>query len=300
MFNEIKKLYNDAILSDYLPDSTYYSFHLKDEKKYVGIPKSQITEREKELLSILAPPEDGFEYHLTNHAKQWYSFFMKDGSLPKKPKKKCRIIQYTISNIYDEFSIDAFKEAVRSFFPNEVIIVPYSKFEGFIIEEKTDIQMEENELLAAIQAFESDFFFKAHFYIGKFSPINDDLRKIFQIEKELFHFSLKNQTKEQLITIEKLIPIYTYAQLPNPMKAQLFEHVKQILNEDDSLSETIKKYIENHSNATLTAKQLFMHRNSLQYRIDKFIEKTSIDIKSFHGAYFAYLACIHAELDENK
>ena len=299
MFNEIKKLYKDAILSDHLPDSTYYSFYLKNEKQYIGIPKTQITEREIELLSILVPTEDEFDYHLTNHAKQWYSFLMKDGILPKKPTKKCRIIQYTISNIYDEFSIDAFKEAVRSFFPNEVMIVPYSKFEGFIVEEKTDIQMEEDELLAAIQAFESDFFFKVHFYIGKFSPINEDLRNLFQLEKELYHFSLKNQTKEQLVTVEKLIPIYTNAQLPNPMKSQLFEHVKQILNEDDSLSETIKKYIENHSNATLTAKQLFMHRNSLQYRIDKFIEKTSIDIKSFHGAYFAYLACIHAELDEN-
>jgi DNA-binding PucR family transcriptional regulator len=32
-------------------------------------------------------------------------------------------------------------------------------------------------------------------------------------------------------------------------------------------------------NASLTAKRLFIHRNSLQYRIDKFIERTGIDIR---------------------
>ncbi|OLG03008.1 Fis-type helix-turn-helix domain protein [Bacillus paralicheniformis] len=34
---------------------------------------------------------------------------------------------------------------------------------------------------------------------------------------------------------------------------------------------------------------MFIHRNSLQYRIDKFIERTAIDIRQFEEAAAVYL-----------
>ena len=297
MFTEIKKVFNEAISSDLPNDSNFYWIRLKGEKDFIGIPNGTITEREKQLLETIYPIERPFQYELTKRAQSWYTFFMSDGEIPTDGSKNCRVIQYSISNVHDDLSINEFKEALRSFFPNEVIIVPHSKFEGFIIESKSDIQLEENELLSAVQAFESDFFFKVHFFIGKFNQVNNSLKDLFKLEREFFYFSLNHYSKVQLVTIEKLLPFYTYMNMPNDIKPSLFATVKNLLNEDPDLTETIKTYIENHSNATLTAKQLFMHRNSLQYRIDKFIEKTHIDIKTFHGAYFAYLACIHAESD---
>ncbi len=97
------------------------------------------------------------------------------------------------------------------------------------------------------------------------------------------------------MTREKAIPNYSYLNLPEQERPILFADIHQILLDDPDLIRTIKTYIENQANATLTAKQLFMHRNSLQYRIDKFIEKTGIDIKTFHGSFFTYLACLHME-----
>jgi DNA-binding PucR family transcriptional regulator len=43
-----------------------------------------------------------------------------------------------------------------------------------------------------------------------------------------------------------------------------------------------------------------MHRNSLQYRIDKFIEKTGIDIKHFKGAVAVYLAILLQQYADHK
>ncbi|NQD69024.1 PucR family transcriptional regulator, partial [Bacillus haikouensis] len=73
--------------------------------------------------------------------------------------------------------------------------------------------------------------------------------------------------------------------------------ISQIFEEDTELIHTVKAFLENQSNISQTAKKLFMHRNSVQYRIDKFIEKTSIDIKSFQGALLAYLALLAFESD---
>ncbi|MBN2541028.1 MAG: helix-turn-helix domain-containing protein [Bacilli bacterium] len=48
--------------------------------------------------------------------------------------------------------------------------------------------------------------------------------------------------------------------------------------------ETILGFIDQNLNATKTAKALFMHRNTLNYRLDNFIQKTEIDVRSFFGA----------------
>jgi DNA-binding PucR family transcriptional regulator len=36
-------------------------------------------------------------------------------------------------------------------------------------------------------------------------------------------------------------------------------------------------------NLSITAKNHYMHRNTLHYRIDKIMDKTSINIKTFKG-----------------
>jgi len=52
---------------------------------------------------------------------------------------------------------------------------------------------------------------------------------------------------------------------------------------------TILGFIENNFNASLTAKKLFLHRNTLNYRLDNFIQKTEIDIKTFKKGLSIYL-----------
>ena len=48
-------------------------------------------------------------------------------------------------------------------------------------------------------------------------------------------------------------------------------------------------FIENNFNATTTSKQLFLHRNTLNYRLDNFYQKTEMDIKKFKTAMALYL-----------
>ena len=53
--------------------------------------------------------------------------------------------------------------------------------------------------------------------------------------------------------------------------------------------ETILGFIDQDLNATKTAKALYMHRNTLNYRLDNFIKKTEIDVRKFSGALAIYL-----------
>ncbi len=53
--------------------------------------------------------------------------------------------------------------------------------------------------------------------------------------------------------------------------------------------ETILGFIDQDLNATKTSKALYMHRNTLNYRLDNFIKKTEIDVRKFSGALAIYL-----------
>jgi hypothetical protein len=47
--------------------------------------------------------------------------------------------------------------------------------------------------------------------------------------------------------------------------------------------ETILAIAKSNMNLSITAKNHYMHRNTLHYRIDKIMDKTSINIKTFKG-----------------
>ena len=53
--------------------------------------------------------------------------------------------------------------------------------------------------------------------------------------------------------------------------------------------DTILGFINSNMNASKTAKKLYMHRNTLNYRLDNFISKTEIDVRKFKGAIAMYL-----------
>ncbi|MCJ8005888.1 PucR family transcriptional regulator [Lederbergia wuyishanensis] len=296
MFNRLLKLYPNAISTN-KPSTDPDYIWIKNENNYIGIPKSALSEKESSLLHVLFPFESDTEIEptLSNSAKEWRNFLKYEGPFPTTHSDHIRFIHFSINNIRDEFHFVEWEEAVKSVFSDEIIIVPFSNSHGVIIEEQSNVSITEDELFSAIQAFESDFFFKIHFFIGQFQETNDSLKSLFPLEQSMLELSQSEHPEERIFTREKLMPLYLYRMIPNKEKNILFADVHTLLKDDIDLAETIKAYIENQSNATLTAKQLFMHRNSLQYRIDKFIEKTGIDIKTFHGAFFAYLACLHID-----
>ncbi len=53
---------------------------------------------------------------------------------------------------------------------------------------------------------------------------------------------------------------------------------------DDEMLSTINKFFENNLNVSETSRQLFVHRNTLVYRIEKMQKSTGLDIRTFDDA----------------
>lgn len=71
------------------------------------------------------------------------------------------------------------------------------------------------------------------------------------------------------------------------LKEQIIKYIQRKSNSD--VIHTVREFIENNMNSSLSAKKLYMHRNTLNYRIDNFIDATSINVKTFKGANAIYM-----------
>ncbi len=101
-----------------------------------------------------------------------------------------------------------------------------------------------------------------------------DVGRIFFFEKNVFAYSE--------LGIGRLI-----YQLPIPLCKMFIKEIFEGRSPDDFDEETIvtiNKFFENSLNVSETSRQLFIHRNTLVYRLDKLQKATGLDIRVFEDA----------------
>ena len=76
-------------------------------------------------------------------------------------------------------------------------------------------------------------------------------------------------------------------QLPNPLCKMFIKEIFENKSPDDFDEETlvsIDKFFENSLNVSETSRQLYIHRNTLVYRLDKLQKSTGLDLRVFEDA----------------
>ncbi len=83
--------------------------------------------------------------------------------------------------------------------------------------------------------------------------------------------------------------IITFVVLKNnkELKKEIVDYIIKLTNLE--VVHTVREFIENNMNSSVSAKKLYMHRNTLNYRIENFIEATNINVKTFKGANAIYM-----------
>lgn len=91
------------------------------------------------------------------------------------------------------------------------------------------------------------------------------------------HFSPKN------IAIEELISCLTKSQRERLISGYDMKNFARIFEHGD-LMLTVDCFFENGMNVSETARKLYMHRNTLIYRLNKIQKTTGIDLRNFEMA----------------
>lgn len=265
-----------------------YRWFQTDKEERFGIPKEDLSAREDKILKTLINPIELEAAPMTALEKEW-SEFLFHGKMSDRLKKEAalpfRFLFFTLKNP----AIDpaSFKEAIHGFFPEPVPVLWENNQKGVIIE----VLEEKNELYFYFDIAEvlmSDFYINLNLSLG--APVHD----IEMASKEYnwlkkWSAVARNYLTKQIIDYREVTPYMFIDQLDAEYKQPIIDMVLKETQHNQELLQTIETFLACNSNATLAAKELYMHRNSLQYRVDKFIEQTGIDVKQFEGAITVYL-----------
>ena len=123
-----------------------------------------------------------------------------------------------------------------------------------------------------------------------FGTIVNDLKEVSRSYKEAtmaldvgkIFYSGKNVVAYSRLGIGRLI-----YQLPIPLCKMFIKEIFDGKNPDDFDEETlttINKFFENSLNVSETSRQLYIHRNTLVYRLDKLQKATGLDLRVFEDA----------------
>lgn len=281
-------------LKERYPNLTYSEKPLKintthlffyENPYYFAIPKKTLTTEEIDLLQTLfqAPAPVFKNERLT----EWYTLLFTQEELTiKSEQPSYRITQFQIqSTPPSKKTLLEWQKALISFFAQDTELLMLTEDYGILIEKVVGSLLGEEELDAIATTLESDFYVHVHFFMGLFHEKNALLRDLFAEEQRLFR-----QNSSQLVqTVESNCLPMIAEKLTHSLLAQ---EIGQLFEKDETWKPLIKALWEQQGNLSMTAKALFMHRNTIQYRIDKFQELTNLSLRKTDGLLFAYLSCL--------
>lgn len=152
-------------------------------------------------------------------------------------------------------------------------------------------EMEDDELLQLAAAIEetitNEVSIKAYIGIGnpkenifQLKESYDEASKAIEVGK-IYNSSHRIYHYDSLL-LERLLYEVPLDLCEHFSKALFSKEYKKVLSEE--MVATIDKFFENSLNLSETSRQLFIHRNTLVYRLDKIQKVMGLDLRNFHDA----------------
>lgn len=124
-------------------------------------------------------------------------------------------------------------------------------------------------------------------YVGYGSIIHNirDVKKSYEEAKSCFVLSKNFGIKEEILFYDKMLFEKIVYNINPEVKLELLNKFKDKFNLFDSeIINTIEEFINCGLNISDAARRLYVHRNTLIYRLDKITKETGFDIRNFKEA----------------
>jgi hypothetical protein len=288
--NDIRSIFGQAFTynsEDISDPHSYYWFSSKDGRSF-GIRKTGITEKELRLVQINYSMLDQPIRPMTPQQQAWASLLF-EGKSSWKTEISEGITQFIYfsfkSNLTDPSS---FEEAVLGLFPDTSTLLWPSTDLALVIARPTDeSQPPTGETL--IELINADFYVSAKICFGSPFFKLDDAQALFHHERAAFDAIRKAYPEKYVFDYSELIPLLLLLNYPKDSLTLAFKTLSTYFEEEPDVRIQMETFLEHNLNVSTTAKALYMHRNSFNYRLDKLKDKTGLDPRDFHDALFISL-----------
>ncbi|AQQ52341.1 PucR family transcriptional regulator [Planococcus lenghuensis] len=268
-----------------------YKWFVTKENDIIGIRRDELTSKDIAVLNAFLMPYDTEFPFLTDEERDWQAAVAPDKQNPAGDaagELPYRFVYFSIRK--NQISPAAFKEAIQELFARRVPILWENGHEGMLVEYRT-AKKEVISYDEIIDVLMSDLYIKIDFMVGPFREGRSDAAEHYTLmlkaAKTVFHYS-----NQPVALFLETVPYLLIDQADPELYRNIRETVLQEYINDEETLKMIEVFTRSNLNISETAKSLHLHRNSLQYRLDRFMDNTGIDIRKFHNAMTVYLALL--------
>ena len=191
-----------------------------------------------------------------------------------------QLIHFKVENLSEQK--DFWLKTLSAYFESYEDAFFVDNTSGLIIIQEDDI--DRISLEGFIQTLDDDFSSKTSLYIGVAMTLSESMIDLYK--EELVYFE-NNQTKDVVLDFKNT---YIHKIVKNELvRSEQAKLYLAKIEQQENYSALIEALWANQGNITQTASALYLHRNTLNYRLDKFFEETGLSLRVLDDLLLAYL-----------
>ncbi|WP_270737924.1 helix-turn-helix domain-containing protein [Streptococcus anginosus] len=249
--------------------------------QWLLLKKSSLTEREQELISLLTGKDSAFD------GGPWYDYLVHNrGKMPQNVQK----LQFVHCHLfhYEKETIGSWLEMMRTILPNRIADFQLSSQDYIFVLDQTQLVPVKAVLRDTLSAIEYDFSLTLTIQIGQIWTriFEENYPELFQAENTLFS---KWWEQAQHSNVHSFSQLFLWGISQNDFILPILtKKLHQLIESQEQLIDIIAALWENTAVVTKAAQQLYIHRNTLQYHIDKWEELTGLQLKDLTDLTLCY------------
>ena len=252
--------------------------------QFIHFPLETLSQREQALLNL----QESQPALQSSVQDVWHQFLVqKKGGLPTKLEG--------VQLLYLEHGFPLSSDLLDLFYgllPHLTALVELHATRTLLVLDQT-IPFEVEALIQDIlPAVESDFGTKLTIFFGNsWTKLQaEELRQVFDSEYQLFSDFVPLKGSEQTISFAKMA---LWARSGQLNLGVIPEKIRHYIDESKDMVDIIEAMWTSQTNLVQTAQKLFMHRNSLQYKLDKFHSLSGLNLKNLDDLAFCHLLMLN-------
>lgn len=247
---------------------------------YFILAKDSLKETEIRLLEQLFPEK---KYHIDQTQHPWFGYLF--NQTPIEIEGTFRILQFQLKKP-KEFLQTEWENSVKEIFSNLCDFFFFSENDGALIESYSKNHYTFEEVQSIFLTLDADFDSSTIVFVGSFFPANENLFKLFKEEQQIFKTEAGARGKSTFSLSDVALHYFTKDTMEKSLIIQTF--AKQLILTTE-VQQIVLSLWHHQGNISSAAKDLYMHRNTLHYRLEKFYEQTGLSLKRMDDLVFCYL-----------
>lgn len=265
LINDLLNIYTSASRTNNPIESDDY-LSIFNGKDYINIPLEGLSITEIIMLNKLNV--------LSINNSEWYTYLVQNGERPISDN--VRFVHFQVESLNDK---GLYLDMIRNLFDDIVDAFFITTDRGVIITKDASIQTDTIE--AQINALDEDFGTRTRLFIGIPLPSDLNLKRNFEEEQQLF-----NTTSSKISSYADTFIIASFKETFE--KSTIAKHIYDSISRIEDGEKIVRSLWENQANLSQCANHLFIHRNTLNYRLDKFYELTELNLRILDDLSLCY------------